>query len=845
MLTEEQKRLLIAKIEKGESLPAEYRRLLFGPDDAEYVERTGVYTLEYKGKAREQDILADTPAAPLQEIRSFNADNPHPAPHADWRNLLIYGDNLLALKALYEDQRGPNHFGTRDRIKLIYIDPPFATKQDFMKDREKAYRDKLIGAQFIEFLRKRLVLLRELLASDGTIFVHLDWKKVHYLKAVLDEVFGEECFLNEIIWQRTSAQSNPRRFGMIHETLLWYRKGDDYIWNPMRSALSENHVKSNYTYEDEKGVFKLADITGRGAGPQRSFGDRGILKPGSGRHFPSQETIDELIRNDRLYWTESGKPYRKLYLEGNEGRLLQSLWTDVKGFRGAAAESTGYPTQKPETLLERLIKTATNAGDIVLDCFAGSGTTAAVSEKLGRKWITVDCGKLSVYTTQKRLLNLTTTIGAGNPAEQTELDRINDFSAHLKSGSKAALLLFDKAKAGEVDVTDALLADLAKLISAHCPPKQGAIPEFSLFCPEDKFALRDLQKLDAETLKAGQLAVEVGGIRFLVSFIAPKTRGAPPKPLRAHHFALLNAGVYDRARIRQLDWTNYKPFVMQLFGVRDDPHPIHAFQADGYIGTDSVHIWNYPDQKDLILDEGYIESLHQAMRGHGGDRFYVIAPVSALSFMTDELRYGDTRYIVLKVPESILTRLLDSGQPGALRQPMAESEVNEVIDAVGFDFVSQPLTEQQFLLLPPADADLTNQHLREGVVRLTQFRAKTLATSPEDFANFETLSMAMIDPDFNGEVFSLGEVHWGEDLAKAELKRLVDGGAKNLGECERLDIRIPFENLGARVMVILVDRYGNEKRLEIAREEFIEPDDQRTAGKVAVKPTSRARRKGN
>jgi hypothetical protein len=233
------------------------------------------------------------------------------------------------------------------------------------------------------------------------------------------------------------------------------------------------------------------------------------------------------------------------------------------------------------------------------------------------------------------------------------------------------------------------------------------------------------------------------------------------------------------------------------------------------------------------------------MRGNGGDRFYVIAPVSALDFMTDELVYGNTRYIVLKVPESVLNRLLSSRQPGALRQPMSETEVNEVIDAVGFDFVSQPLTEQKFLLLPPPDADLTNQHLTEAVVRLTEFRAKTLSTSPEDFANFETLSMAMVDPDFNGDVFSLGSVHWAEALLKAESKRLEDAGLP--GESERLDIRIPADTLGKKAMVILVDRYGNEKRLEIAREEFIEAraDSEpvrraatKATKKIAKKPTS-------
>lgn len=799
MLTEEQKRLLIAKIEKGEPLPAEYRRLLFGLDDAEYVERTGVYSLEYKGKAREQDILADTPAAPLQEIRSFNADNPHPAPHADWRNLLIYGDNLLALKALYEDQRGPNRFGTRDKIKLIYIDPPFATKQDFMKDREKAYRDKLIGAQFIEFLRKRLVLLRELLADDGSIYVHLDWKKSHYIKTVLDEVFGEVNFFNEIAWhyfgfKRSTASNFPRK----HDTILAYGKSDSRIWNNIFKPFSQKYLARWKT--DEEGRLYRDDVNPTGGGARLIY-----LKP--------------------------------------EGDLVDSVWDDIPPVNPEAQERADYPTQKPESLIERVILASTNKGDIVLDAFAGSGTTAVAAEKTDRQWISIDCGRLAIYTAQKRLLNLTTKIGGDKKDVRREHERVDDFGAHSKSPSKAALLIFDRSKDGELEITDAFLTEFAKFLISHCPSKRGVAPEFSLLCPANKLILSKLRKIEEKELKAGQFAVDVGGVRFLISFVEPKTKSEPSKPLKARQFALFNAGVYDRVRIRELDWTAYKPFVMQLFGVRDDPHPIHAFQADGYIGTDSVHIWNYPDQKNLTLDEGYIESLHQTMRGHGGGRFYVIAPVSALSFMTDELRYGDTRYIVLKVPESMLARLLDSGQPGALKQPMSESEVNEVIDAVGFDFVSQPLTEQQFLLLPPPDADLTNQHLREAVVRLNRFQAKTLSTSPEDFANFETLSMAMVDPDFNSDVFSLGSVHWGEQLVAAELKRLQDEGdqdGKSAGDCTRLDIRIPSETLGAKVMVILVDRYGNEKRLEIAREEFIAVrDESRPARKPAKKATKK------
>jgi site-specific DNA-methyltransferase (adenine-specific)/adenine-specific DNA-methyltransferase len=284
---------------------------------------------------------------------------------------------------------------------------------------------------------------------------------------------------------------------------------------------------------------------------------------------------------------------------------------------------------------------------------------------------------------------------------------------------------------------------------------------------------------------------------------------------------------------------------MQLFGVREDAHPIRALQADGFIGTDSVHVWNYPDQKSLALDEGYIESLHDVMRGEAGDKFYVVAPVSALTFMSDELRFGNTRYIVLKVPESVLNRLLEAGAGGALKQPMAEADVNEVIDAVGFDFVSQPQTEQKFLSLPPKNEDLLNQGQKDAVVRLTEFRARTMTTAPEDYPNFSTLSMVMVDPDFDGDVFSLGSVQWADSLVAAELKRLdvsVSGShEEKAAACERLDIRIPAASLGERVMVILVDRYGNEKRLEIARGEFAgdAPASRRTAArKTVVKKTA-------
>ncbi|MEY3760823.1 MAG: hypothetical protein RIR39_2314 [Pseudomonadota bacterium] len=267
-LNEQQKQDLIQLIEQGKPLPPHYKNLLFA-NEADTVERTAIYELQYKGKKSETDILSRTPATPLQEMRSFNSDNPF---SDDWRNLLIFGDNLLALKAIYEDQRGANRYGTKNKIKLIYIDPPFATKQDFMKDREKAYRDKVMGAQFIEFIRERLVLLREVLADDGSICVHLDWKKGHYIKAIMDEVFGEQNFLNEIIWQRTYAHSDANKFGQVHEAIFIYRKTENHLFNKQFTGHSNSYIQSHYGQTDEDGrKYRLVTLSAAGHGEPKLF----------------------------------------------------------------------------------------------------------------------------------------------------------------------------------------------------------------------------------------------------------------------------------------------------------------------------------------------------------------------------------------------------------------------------------------------------------------------------------------------------------------------------------------------------------------------------------------------
>ena len=319
-LTESEKSEIIRLLSTGQSLPEQWRYRLF-PSGHRAQETGKEYRLVYEGKLKREEVLAQTPAAPWQLVREFCTKRPH----ADgWRNLLVWGDNLLALRELLSDQQGPNHFGTRGNIKLIYIDPPFATRQDFMKDKEKAYRDKVLGAQFIEFLRRRLILLREVLADDGSIYVHLDWKKGHYIKAVLDEVFGEENFQNEIIWRRSTSHSDAQKYGQVHDSLFFYTKSDRYVWNTQYRAYSPEYVARYFRFREPDGRrYWKEDATGEGKGPPRRFGGEWKTPP-AGRHWRwVQKTIDEYWEKGRFVLTNTGKPEFKRYpMNRKESRSL-------------------------------------------------------------------------------------------------------------------------------------------------------------------------------------------------------------------------------------------------------------------------------------------------------------------------------------------------------------------------------------------------------------------------------------------------------------------------------------------------------------------------------------------
>lgn len=343
------------------------------------------------------------------------------ANRAEWFNRLIYGDNLLAMAALLAgNEETPS---LRGKIDLIYIDPPFDSKADYRTkiklpggDVEQkptvieqfAYSDTWADgtASYLAMIVPRLCLMRELLSNRGSIYVHLDWHIGDYVKIALDDIFGKDSFLNEVIWKRIYSHSDADRFGIVHDGLLLYSKSDGKIFNRQYKPHSEDYIKSHYGQADADGRrFRLVTLSGAGAGPPRKF-DGKLIAPPPGRHWAwSQERIDEGLRSGKIVYAKTGQPNIKQYLDETEGTAIQSIWDDVFPVNPVAAESTNYATQKPQALLDRIIRASSNEGSIVADFFGGSGTTPAVAEKLGRRWIVSDLGKPACMIMRKRLID--------------------------------------------------------------------------------------------------------------------------------------------------------------------------------------------------------------------------------------------------------------------------------------------------------------------------------------------------------------------------------------------------------------------------------------------------------
>ncbi len=335
----------------------------------------------------------------------------------EWRNRLIWGDKKYVLPSLLPEFAG--------KVNLIYIDPPFATGADFSftaaipdsdesftKEpsviEQKAYRDTWGKGldSYLQWFYETVVLLRDLLTEDGSIYVHLDWHIGHYAKAVLDEVFGQDNLRVDITWKRVAFRHDSGHFGQVSDEILVYSKGQIFTYNKQYTPYDDQYIKSHYTSEDAGGRFTTHNLSAAGKGPPRRFGDQ-VIAPPPGTHWRfSQENIDRLISEGKIVFTSSGKPRYKMYAYEMPGKVIDSIWTDISPVNSQAQEDTGYDTQKPEALLERIIKASSNEGDLVLDCYCGSGTSAAIAEKLGRNWIACDLGRFAIHTTRKRLLSI-------------------------------------------------------------------------------------------------------------------------------------------------------------------------------------------------------------------------------------------------------------------------------------------------------------------------------------------------------------------------------------------------------------------------------------------------------
>lgn len=350
-----------------------------------------------------------------------------------WKNRLVYGDNLLVMQALLAGDQETGMPSMRGKVDLIYIDPPFDSKADYRTKVEIpgatldqkptvleqfAYADTWageVGGQqvkgtlaYLKYLYPRLVLMRELLSDKGSIYVHLDWHIGHYVKILLDDVFGKENLLNEIIWMKTKPKSATAT-GKVHDTLYWYAKEHQNCRaNIIYTDHDENYVTKTYKYEDDGGKYGWVTLDAPGQGEARKFGDK-LIEPPSGRHWAwNQDRINEEYVKGNIKIGEKGAVYQKRYLEKTEGQVVGSLWIDEDvriGLMKSSNESVDYDTQKPERLLKRVVESATGEDCLVADFFSGSGTTAAVAEKLGRKWVASDIGKPAIMVSRKRLID--------------------------------------------------------------------------------------------------------------------------------------------------------------------------------------------------------------------------------------------------------------------------------------------------------------------------------------------------------------------------------------------------------------------------------------------------------
>jgi len=353
--------------------------------------------------------------------RPFNSTQFYPAQLKEnygeevngWMNKIFWGDNLQVMSHLLKEFRG--------KVDLVYIDPPFDSRLEYKKKiklkkkqvfsdinsfEEKQYTDLWSNDAYLQFVYERLVLIRELLSEEGSVFFHCDFHREHYIKCIMDEVFGEENFKNQIIWQRTSSHSDTKnKLSTNTDSILYYSKTNNAIFNYLFQPYDEKYLSQFYKYKDDDGrVYRISDLCSPNPRPNLYYEYKGYL-PNDNGWAVSIEKMKTLDEENRLVFPKSktGRMMRKTYLDERQGVVLGNVWTDINPVQPFSKERTDYPTQKPLALIERIINIASKPESIVLDCFMGSGGVQEASMRLGRKFIGADINLGAIETTIKRL----------------------------------------------------------------------------------------------------------------------------------------------------------------------------------------------------------------------------------------------------------------------------------------------------------------------------------------------------------------------------------------------------------------------------------------------------------
>lgn len=417
--------------------------------------------LAYPGKQPISDILLTSPAQMISLWPDAGIQT------SMLPNRLCFGDNLSVLAALLQDPV------VRGHVRLIYIDPPYATSGVFQsRTQVDAYADLLTGVSYLEFIRQRLIILRELLADNGSIYVHLDDNMAFYVKVLMDEIFGANNFRNWITRKKCNPKNYTRKtYGNVADFLLFYTKTDSYVWHRPLEGWTAEKARKEYQYIEEGSGRRYKKVPVHAPGVRNGETGqawRGMLPP-PGKHWQyTPKTLDEMDARGEIYWSPTGNPRRKVYLDESDGIPVQDIWLDFRDAHNQNIEVTGYPTEKPANLLSLIIEASSNPGDLVLDCFCGSGTTLTVASQLGRRWIGIDNSREAITTTLRRFTTGTERMGdfvslrAGINGTGQQVSQQTTPSLFDLTGTEQQIV---DARGGHQPITDFILLSEASMVT--------------------------------------------------------------------------------------------------------------------------------------------------------------------------------------------------------------------------------------------------------------------------------------------------------------------------------------------------------------------------------------------